>query len=241
MRVQEPTLFIHGYSGTYFSFRKMLKRFAKNHWGEKSCIVIISRTGQIYFWGRPRSLIQVLFLENRDNVAHQVNWIWKLLNQLKTNYGISHVNLVAHSMGCVSVLLYLNQYGYDDRNSKVKRVVTIGAPFNDVEVGKRTPYIEDHPLTTTGPVEMSPLYRWLKANNIGMPADVRFLNIAGNLQNGTFSDGQVSVNSALSLRYLVRDVRRQYQEYIIHGKRAEHSLLHENEQVDQIIGKFLTH
>ena len=81
----------------------------------------------------------------------------------------------------------------------------------------------------------------MKVNNIGMPADIRFLNIAGNLQNGTFSDGQVSVNSALSLRYLVRDVRRQYQEYIIRGKQAEHSLLHENEQVDQIIGKFLTH
>ena len=108
------------------------------------------------FGGRPRSLIQVLFLENRDNVARQVKWIWKLLNQLKTNYGIPHVNLVAHSMGCVSVLMYLNQYGYDERNSKVKRVVTMGAPFNDVEVGKRTPYIEDHPLTTTGPVEMSP-------------------------------------------------------------------------------------
>lgn len=164
----------------------MLKRFAKNHWGEKSCIAIISRTGHIYFWGRPRSLIQVLFLENRDNVAHQVKWIWKLLNQLKTNYGIPHVNLVAHSMGCVSVLMYLNQYGYDERNSKVKRVVTIGAPFNDLEVGKRTLYIEDHPLTTTGPVKMSPLYRWMKANNIGMPADIRFLNIAGNLQNGTF-------------------------------------------------------
>src|SRR5699024_12786286 len=63
------------------------------------------------------------------------------------------------------ILMYLNQYGYDERNSKVKRVVTMGAPFNDVEVGKRTPYIEDHPLTTTGPVEMSPLYRWMKVNN----------------------------------------------------------------------------
>lgn len=80
MQIQEPTLFIHGYSGTYFSFQKMLKRFVKKQWGKRSCIVIISRTGHIYLWGQPHSLIQVLFLENRDNVAHQVKWIGKFHN-----------------------------------------------------------------------------------------------------------------------------------------------------------------
>lgn len=240
MHIQEPTLFIHGYSGTYFSFRKMLKRFEKKNVGKRECIVVISRTGQIYFWGRPHSLIQVLFLENRDHVGHQVEWIWKLLNQLKTNYGISQANIVAHSMGCVSVLMYLNKYGYDNRNTAIKRVVTMGAPFNDHEVGKRTPYIEDHPLTDDGPVEMTPLYHWLKKNNVGLPSEIKFLNIAGNLQNGTFSDGQVSVNSALSLRYLVKDVRQQYREFVIHGKDAAHSMLHENEKVDEIIIQFLT-
>lgn len=239
MRVQEPTIFIHGYSGTYFSFSKMLRRLTKNHFGKRTCLVIVTHSGNLYFLGHPDSLIQVVFLENRADVKLQVKWIWKLLNQLKTDYGVLQVNVVAHSMGCVSILMYLSQYGYDYRNSQVKRVVTLGAPFNDCEIGKRTSNIEDHFLTDEGPVEMAPLYRWMKTHNLGLPAEIQFLNIAGNLQNGTHSDGQVSVNSALSLRYLMKDIKRQYEEHVIYGKKASHSHLHDNEQVDNLIISFL--
>lgn len=239
MRIQLPTVFIHGYSGTYFSFNKMLRRFTKNHFGRKKCLAIVTRSGNLHFWGHPDSLIQVVFLENRADVKLQVKWIWKLLNQLKVKYGILQVNVVAHSMGCVSLLMYLSQYGYDYRNSQVKRVVTLGAPFNDSEVGKNTSNIENHLLTNEGPVEMAPLYRWMKAHNLGLPVEIQFLNIAGNLQNGTFSDGQVSVNSALSLRYLMKDIKQQYEEYIVYGKKAAHSRLHDNEQVDDLIMSFL--
>lgn len=239
MPIKEPTLFIHGYSGTYFSFNRMLKKLTKNHLGKRTCLIIVTRSGNLYFLGHPDSLIQVIFLENRANVHLQVKWIWKLLNCLKYNYGILQVNLVAHSMGCVSVLMYLSQYGYDHRNSQVKRVVTIGAPFNDSEVGKRTDTIENHFLTNKGPIEMAPLYRWMRIHHLGIPIETQFLNIAGNLQNGTFSDGQVSVNSALSLRYLMKNIQFQYEEHVIYGKKAAHSQLHDNDQVSSLIIDFL--
>lgn len=237
--IKEPTLFIHGYAGNYFSFVRMIKRFERKKWGKKNCTIIVSPKGKILIKGEPKSLIQVLFLENRDIVDHQVNWIWKILNILKNKYGISSVNIVAHSMGCISILKYLNQFAYNSINAHISKVVTMGAPFNDVEVGKRTPYIENHRLTNDGPVKMSPLYKWMRKNNIGIPLETEFLNIAGNLQNGTKSDGQVSVNSVLSLRYLLRDATRQYHEFIVYGKHAAHSLLHENEDIDNKIEEFL--
>lgn len=237
-QIKTPTLFIHGYAGNYFSFGRMLKRFGKNGWGTKTGMIFVSHRGKVYFQGNPQGLTQVLFFENRDQVDQQVKWIWKILNQLKFYYQIPRVNIVAHSMGCVSVLKYLNQFGTDQRVASVEKVVTIGAPFNDLEVGKRTPYIENYELTADGPVKMTPLYQWMRDHQMGIPSAIKFLNIAGNLQNGSHSDGQVSVNSALSLRFLVRNIKN-YRELVIHGKRAGHSNLHENQQVDQAIFKFL--
>lgn len=239
MQITKPTLFIHGYAGNFFSFGRMIRRFQKRKWGSGKCLILVTHSGRVLILGNPVSLIQVIFMENRDVVDHQVKWIWKILNILKQRYHITNVNLVAHSMGCISVLKYLSQYGYTTQNAKVDKVVTLGAPFNDKIVGKKTPYIEDHPLTKEGPIKKAPLYQWLKAHNMGLPLDIKFLNIAGNMQNGTDSDGQVSVNSARSLRYLVKDATKQYHEYIVHGKKAAHSKLHENEKVDLKIKNFL--
>lgn len=240
LMITKPTLFIHGYAGNYFSFGAMMHRFARQGWGKKESTIIVFPSGEVIVKGKQSSLIQVLFWANRrNNVDDQVMWLWKITNILKYHYGISNIDLVSHSMGCVVALKYLNKFGYDQRVSQIDKVVTIGAPFNDIEVGRRTPYIEDHPLTAHGPIQMSPLYQWMKKQNIGLPLNIKFLNIAGNLQNGTYSDGQVSVNSALSLRYLVKDVTKQYHELIIKGRKAAHSLLHENQEVDSEIYHFL--
>nr|WP_279384106.1 alpha/beta hydrolase [Lentilactobacillus kisonensis] len=53
------------------------------------------------------------------------------------------------------------------------------------------------------------------------------------------NDGQVSLTSAFSLRYLLRDPIIYYRELVIRGSRATHRLLHENRVVDAHIAKFI--
>ena len=69
------------------------------------------------------------------------------------------------------------------------------------------------------------------------PRSARVLNIYGNYGDG--SDGDVYVNSAKTLKYLVSGRAKSYQERLITGKQAQHSRLHENKQVDRILIKFL--
>ncbi|MDE7024099.1 MAG: alpha/beta hydrolase, partial [Ligilactobacillus sp.] len=77
----------------------------------------------------------------------------------------------------------------------------------------------------------------IKKHRYIISPDTKFLNIAGDLENGTASDGSVSLDSVLSLRYLFP--RQVYHEVIVKDKKASHSRLHENRQVDKMIGQFL--
>ncbi|WP_082611459.1 alpha/beta hydrolase [Limosilactobacillus ingluviei] len=65
------------------------------------------------------------------------------------------------------------------------------------------------------------------------------LNIYGDLNNGTRSDGDVPVNSARGYQYLVSGRAQSYHKLKITGRQAQHSRLHENHQVDQALVNFL--
>ena len=67
---------------------------------------------------------------------------------------------------------------------------------------------------------------------------LEILNIYGDKNDGTHSDGDVSNASSKSLRYLVPQVKS-YQEKRIVGPQAQHSKLHDNPQVDKLLVKFL--
>ncbi|GEP14646.1 alpha/beta hydrolase [Lentilactobacillus buchneri] len=121
----------------------------------------------------------------------------------------------------------------------VKHVVAIAGPFNDSEIARSTDKVDAYPLNAKGPTKRMPIYRALSQRVFAIPRDIKVLNIAGRISNTQQNDGEVSVNSAFSLRYLLQDPAAQYHELVIRGKRATHRLLHENVIVDQEIAKFL--
>lgn len=237
-----PTLFIHGYAGNRLSSGPMINRFEKNGWGTKTCVIIVRSKKRLKVKGDPTvpgCFIQILFDENRLSVIKQVHWLWRVMGMLKEKYHVPKVNLVAHSMGAVTVLRYLSNHSKNNTHlPKVEKVVTLGAPFNDTDPGKGSKHIESHLLTKKGPLFETLLYQAMRKHHFLVDEDIGFLNIAGDLDNGSHSDGEVATSSALSLRYLVKNCK-QYQEYVIHGFGGSHSLLHENLQVDNLIGKFL--
>ena len=71
------------------------------------------------------------------------------------------------------------------------------------------------------------------------PKQIEVLNIYGNKEDGSNSDGSVSVASAQSYKYLINGRAKSYSEVEIKGKNAQHSKLHENKEVDQLLIDFL--
>lgn len=240
LKNQIPTLFIHGYAGNRFSSGSMIKRFERYGWGQKSTVIIVKADGTLKLLGAPKvpgGFIQVLFDNNRMSVMHQTDWLWRLMSTLKNEYSIERVNIVAHSMGGVTVLNYLSKFGISDRVPHVEKVVTLGVPFNDLEVGKDGQEIEYRPLTSSGPSVMTPLFKNIRKHRYIISPTTKFLNIAGDLNNGTRSDGSVSLDSVLSLRYLL--AKQAYREIIVTDEHAAHFKLHENRWIDEKIGCFL--
>ena len=239
---QVPTLFIHGYLGNRASFGVMMHRFTRYGWGQKSAVMRITKEQTLVVKGDPTlndGFIQILFTDNRHCLKQQAQWLWQILSVLKNKYGVKKVNLVAHSMGAVAVMQYLSLYGDDLQVAQINKIVSLGAPYNDFETGKTTRQIENLPLTKNGPTVMTPLYQFFKQRSDRISPRIKFLNIMGDLGNGTASDGAVSLNSAASLRFLLQNYHERYEELIIRGKKAAHSRLHENQEIDQKIGQFL--
>lgn len=71
------------------------------------------------------------------------------------------------------------------------------------------------------------------------PRNTAVLNIYSDIGDGSHSDEDVPVNSAKSLKYLVAGRAKSYHEVEIHGKKAQHSSLHNNSQVNRLLINFL--
>lgn len=237
-----PTLFIHGYGGTFYTFSRMLSRFEEANYGEKLLTIEVESDGSISEsgnWqdGSPNPFIQVIFADKNNNEWNQADWIKAVLVYLKTTYQIDEVNLVGHSMGGVSSLKYLVTYGNEETQPVVKRFVALGSPFNDFVEGNENQTIKE--LHQNGPHVLSGRYNEYSVAIRQYPASTKMLNIVGDIQDGSKSDGTVSVNSGLSIGHLMESNNFDYREQVITGKYSFHTKLHENRQVDKLIAEFL--
>ncbi|KRO09168.1 alpha/beta hydrolase [Lactiplantibacillus xiangfangensis] len=236
------TLFIPGYAGNRFSFGGMLQRFVSSGIANKSLVVMIDRHNQPHVTGHLdpyRPMVQLIFATPRVAVRQQAEGVLAVVQYLIAHEHVQTMNLVAHSMGGVVLFQYLTTAAKLVNLPEVRKVVTIGAPFNDSEVGQNTYPIENHPLTENGPTKTTPVYNYFLRTLQRLPNTISYLNIAGNIGDTVQSDGAVALNSALSLRFLLRPAINQYQEFVVHGKNARHSRLHENYEVDRQIVQFL--
>lgn len=239
-----PTLLVHGTNGTRRSLGGMVERWAKQGIAYKALDVEVAKDGTITLSGEwqervphQHPLIQVIFKEGDPPEWQQSEWVKKVLELLKDQLQITEVNCLGHSMGGVAIFRYLADYGRDLHLPKVKKIVTIGAPFNGEVVDPTG--ITAYDLGNNGPLNYDETYRYLSSYQANIPADLEVLNIYGDLQTGSRSDGFVSVDSARALGYLIKNKVAYYREKEITGVKAQHSLLHENKQVDRLAAHFL--
>ena len=236
-----PTLFFHGYSGTVNSFKGMIHRLDLSESGKKELILTDDVNGNVQAEGElskeaDNPMIQVLFVDNKNNEWNQTEWIKDCLSYLQQTYGINQVNLVGHSMGGVSGLRYLATYGQDQTLPKVDKFVAIAAPFNDFEENNGQSISDE---LANGPAIASSRYQDYQRLIRNVPTTTQILLIAGQVSETDLSDGTVPLSSALAVYALLKQHGNQVEEKVITGENVTHSMLHENKEVDALTRQFL--
>ncbi|WP_088809109.1 MULTISPECIES: alpha/beta hydrolase [Listeria] len=233
-----PTLFVHGYAGTKNSLGGMIKRLESQNDATKSLVITVKSDGTLDITGNydkfsHNPLIQVLFENNKSSMVNQTEWLKTVGKALKSDYHITKMNAVGHSMGGVSLTNYVEQTGNDAAYPTLEKLVLIGAPLNGLAIGNSA-----YDLTDTGPKTETERYANFIQHQASIPKSLEVYTIAGDKLDGTKSDGSVPVSSALSGKFIFSDILN-YEEKVFEGSNAEHSKLHENPEVDAVIGDFL--
>lgn len=244
IQTSTPTIFFHGYGSSYNAETQMTGAIKKAGVTRKIVRVNVSPNGYAKLIGAiPKGtknpLVEVNFDNNKMGNYHTAGkWAKNVIELLQENFKFNSVNLVGHSMGNMAINYYIMDNAGKKGLPKVNKVVDIAGHFNGI-LG-----INDEPnqmkLMKNGkPTKMDSDYKELLKLRKVYPTNTKVLNIYGDKGDGTHSDGSVSNASSKSLRYLVSDRAKSYQEKKIKGKMAQHSKLHENKEVDKLLINFL--
>lgn len=238
----EPTVFIHGYEGNSFSLGPMLRRLEKSNIAKREMTIVVQADGKLTVEGQlseqnNNPTIMVLFAKDVTDEITQSKWIDEVMRYLY-QHQIRRVNLVSHSMGGVSSLRYLLEYA-GNKTPVVDRFVAIAAPFNDLEIAEDTEDVFAYELTEDGPSGETPIYQYFDHSMNRLPANIRVLDVAGDLEDGTESDGSVSTHSAFALRWLFQKHAKSYQELTVKGKSGGHSAITKSSQLEEKLIQFI--
>ncbi|MGM9892038.1 alpha/beta hydrolase [Limosilactobacillus sp.] len=245
-----PTIFVHGWGSSANAEDKMAR--AAQQAGVTKTIVRanVSRQGTVIFnrdipKGAINPIVEVNLADNklshyRNNYVqgyhHGGTYVKNVVNAVEKQGHFPAINLVGHSMGNIEIANYINDNA--GHLPKINHLVAIAGHYNGL-VGQST--AESKVNSQTGqPAREDPTFKELLSLRQNFPTNTRVLNIYGDLDNGSHSDGDVPVNSAKSLKYLVGTRAKSYRELPLHGRSAQHSRLHNNNhQVDQALINFL--
>ena len=251
IRIATPTLFVHGWGSSYHAEESMVAYAQKNHATNSVIRADVSPAGKVTLLGtikkRAKNPIVEVNLQNNKSIfaglSNQTsamnkssNYIKDVITTLQKRYRFNRINLVGHSMGNLQIAYYLRNNATNAHMPQLNKQVSIAGHYNGYVGEQGAP--NKTVLNRAGkPRQMSTGYRALLNLRKKFPQKAAVLNIYGDMGSG--SDGDVTVNSARSYRYLVSKRARSYQEKEIRGSRAQHSKLHENTQVDRLLVNFL--
>ena len=251
IRINTPTLFVHGWGSSYHAEESMVAYAQEHHATDSVIRADVSSTGKVTLIGtikkRAKNPIVEVSLQNNKSIFAGINnqtsamnkssnYIKDVINALQKRYRFNRINLVGHSMGNLQIAYYLRNNATNSHMPHLNKQVSIAGHYNGYIGEQGAP--NKTVLNRAGkPQKMSAGYRGLLSLRKKFPQKAAILNIYGDMGSG--SDGDVIVNSARSYRYLVSKRARSYQEKEIRGPRAQHSKLHENTQVDRLLVNFL--
>lgn len=239
----EATVFFHGYGSSRNAEKSMSQYLVAKGVSNRRINVTVSKDGQVDFSGKAQAgdknpVYLVQFVDNQNTDFAKTNrWVTAIMTQLHQQ-GIQTVNLIGHSMGNMAIVYYLKSHVQPSNQlPTVKREIDIAGHFNGLnreEAAFSDLNENGQPTQETASYQaMAGLENYYKNN------PTKVLNIYGNRTGSTQSDSTVPNNSSKSLKSFVFSPST-YQERLISGKNAQHSKLHENKEVDELLVKFLT-
>lgn len=228
---QIPTLFIHGFNGNERSFGGMINHFnSKYGWGTTSQTLRVDTDGTVtpigtYDKTAKNPLINVIFVSNKENLKTQAGYIKNVMTYLHKEDDIKKINVVTHSMGGSSLTVYLALNHDNKERPTVNKLVYIGVPLSPTDYNKK--------INNEEKAQRKISQRMSET----LPKSTAFLIVAGYVDKEKGGDGSVTLESAL----LAEDIFKHnpLQTQIVKGSSGTHSGLHENDSVDERIGKFL--
>lgn len=243
-----PTLFFHGGGSSYRAEEQMANAAQKAGVTRTIVRAMVDRQGHVCLAGKIKPgalnpIVEVNYANNRqlDYRTHGV-WATNVVTALQQQYHFKNINMVGHSLGNISVIYYSLLNSRQRQMPKLRKQVDIaghfaGLNFKGIPASIRQP--AGLKLDAAGkPNKMNATYREMTRLRQVLPKNqVRVRNFYGDI--GGHTDGTVPNVSSLSLKYLVTPQAKSYREIKFTGKRARHSQLHENPQVDHQLIQFL--
>ena len=245
------TIFVHGWGSSAHAEEKMVN--AAKRAGVTNTIVRanVDTHGKVTF-NRTipahaiNPIVEVNLADNkldgyRNNYVagykHGGNYVKNVILALEKQHHYQAINLVGHSMGNLEIINYINDNSNNRQLPRVDHLVAIAGHYNGL-VGQKT--AEGPVNAKTGePQRLDATIKPLLKLRNTFPTNTRVLNIYGDKEDGSHSDGDVPVNSAKTLKYLVNGRAKSYREVEIKGANAQHSKLHNNSQVNRELINFL--
>ncbi|WP_290079529.1 alpha/beta hydrolase [Lactobacillus taiwanensis] len=236
-----PTFFFHGW-GSSVNAEKHMANAAKKAGVTNTIIQAdVSKNGTVKLNNTiPKNaknpIVEVNF---EDNQSGKTSYVKSVITAISNKYHYAKINLVGHSMGNLQIANYINENCDNKKMPKINKVVSIAGHY-DGYLGEEAGQKAKIKNKKTGEPDIySNGFKQLLPLRKHYPKQIEVLNIYGNKEDGSNSDGSVSVASAQSYKYLINGRAKSYREVEIKGKNAQHSKLHENKEVDQLLIDFL--
>lgn len=239
---QIPILYFHGFRGGDYTTNVMVHQAVSDKHKSGFLKVVIDLLGNIELSGHwtndAQPIVQVVFRDRIVGIYGIDYYLSMVLPFLAKKFNFKHYDAVAHSLTCPCIIRTEMRYAANNRYPHLHKCALIAGPFNGVT------YLGDIPnvngLTEKGrPRLVNPHYLYLMFRKKRFNPDIQVLNIYGNILDNTNTDRFISVISAKSIRYILAPSCRSYHEIEIRGEEAEHSWMHDNPFVINIIDKFL--
>lgn len=224
-----PVIMIPGSSASVNRFDTLVTKINRQERQNHSLLKVkVYNNGKITYTGQVREgdnepFIVVGFENNHDgysNIKKQAKMFNTAFNQLKAQYNFNNFKGIGHSNGGLIYTYFLEHY-FNERQISIKRLMTIGTPYNFAEPSnRRTQMLSD----------------FIK-NRKDLPSNLTMYSIAGS--KNYVEDGLVPLSSVLAGKYIYQGVVRHYTQITVTGKLAQHSALPQNNEVLSLIRRYI--
>lgn len=224
-----PVIMIPGSSATVNRFDTLVTRINQmDHRNHSLLKVKVYNSGKITYSGQIRQndnepFIVVGFENNHDgysNIKKQAKMFNVAFNQLKEQYNFNNFKGIGHSNGGLIYTYFLEHY-FNERQIKIKRLMTIGTPYNFAEPSnRRTQMLTD----------------FIKYRK-NLPSNLTMYSVAGS--ENYVEDGLVPLSSVLAGKYIYQGIVKHYTQVTVTGKLAQHSALPQNREVLDLICRYV--